>query len=127
MHDRRAKALKVKDGDTLLIEIDQGFGDSKKLSLRLLDVFAPEKDEPGGPETREFVETWLNEHDPDGDEWPFVVKFERNRSDTGEVITFNRYVGTLTAFDGFSSLGEDINAFVASRGFGHGIGFEEAA
>jgi endonuclease YncB( thermonuclease family) len=122
MWDRRAKVLKAKDGDTLRVVLDQGFGDAKTIDLRLLDTWAPEKDEPGGPETREYVETWLNEHDPDGDEWPFVVKVERNRADTREVVTFGRYVGTLTAFDGYSSLNEDINAFVASKGYGRGIG-----
>jgi endonuclease YncB( thermonuclease family) len=122
MWDRRAKVLAVKDGDTLRVVLDQGFGDAKTIDLRLLDTWAPEKDEPGGPETREYVETWLNEHDPDGDEWPFVVTVDRNRAGTREVVTFGRYVGTLTAFDGYSILNEDVNAFVASMGYGHGIG-----
>jgi hypothetical protein len=126
MWDRRAKVLKVKDGDTLKVVIDQGFGDAKTLDLRLLDTWAPEKAECGGGETREFVETWLNEHDPDGDEWPFVVTVERNRAGTREVVTFGRYVGTLTALNGYSILNEDVNAFVASRGFGHGIGADAA-
>jgi hypothetical protein len=122
MWDRRAKVLTVKDGDTLRVVLDQGFGDAKTIDLRLLGTFAPEHDEPGGPETREFVETWLNEHDPDGDEWPFVVTTARVRAGTHEVTTLGRYVGTLTAFDGYSSLNEDINAFVASKGYGRGIG-----
>ena len=52
MWDRRARVLSVKDGDTLRVQLDQGFGDTKTLDLRLLGAFAPEHDEPGGPETK---------------------------------------------------------------------------
>jgi hypothetical protein len=126
MWDRRAKVLSVKDGDTLRVVLDQGFGDTKTIDLRLLGAFAPEHDEQGGSETREFVVTWLDEHDPDGDEWPFVVTTERVRAGTHEVTTLGRYVGTLTALDGYSILNEDINAFVASKGYGRGIGAKAA-
>lgn len=126
MWDRRAKVLTIKDGDTLRVVLDQGFGDTKTIDLRLFKTFAPEHDQLGGPETCEFVETWLNEHDPDGDEWPFVVTVERTKAGTHEVSTLGRYVGTLTALNGYSILNEDVNAFVASRGFGHGIGAKAA-
>ncbi|MGA5019263.1 hypothetical protein ACPCAA_17825 [Streptomyces griseoincarnatus] len=125
MWDRRARVLAVTDGDTLKVQLDQGFGDTKTLDLRLYDTWAPESDQPGGPETRKYVETWLDEHDPDGDEWPFVVTTKRIKNDSREVVTFGRYVGTLTALDGFSILNEDINAFVFRHGYGKGIGASE--
>lgn len=121
MWDYRATVLKVKDGDTLRILLDRGFDETKSIDLRLLDTWAPEKREPGGPETRSFVTDWLNEHDPDGDDWPYVVTVERVKADTHELSTLGRYVGTLTTPEG-ASLNEAVNAFVAEQGYGHGIG-----
>ncbi|MFF4706939.1 hypothetical protein [Streptomyces sp. NPDC001297] len=121
MWERRAHVKEVKDGDTLRVIIDQGFGDTKTLDLRLYDTWAPEKSEPGGSETRGFVAEWLNQNDPDGVDWPYVVTFKRVRADTHEVVTLGRYVGQLTNPQG-DSLNAAVNAFVASHGYSQGIG-----
>jgi endonuclease YncB( thermonuclease family) len=121
MWDRRAKVLAVKDGDTLKVQLDQGFGDTKTIDLRLYQAFAPEHDEPGGPETREFVEHWLDEQDPDGDDWPITVTTVRTRTDH-EVQTLGRYVGVVMSPDGKRRLNDEINKFVADKGYGRGIG-----
>jgi hypothetical protein len=101
--------------------LDQGFGDTKTIDLRLFNTFAPEHDQAGGPETRAFVDEWLNRNDPDGDEWPFVVAVNRVRADTHEVMTLGRYVGVLRDAQG-GSLNDAVNAFVSAHGYGHGIG-----
>jgi hypothetical protein len=120
MWDRRARVFSPHDGDTLLVILDQGFGDTKAIHLRLLHTFAPELDEPGGPETLAFVQNWLDKHDPDGTEWPFVVVTERVK-DEHELMTFARYVGTLTDPAG-KSLNEAVTAFVKEHGYGGGTG-----
>ncbi|APC43246.1 hypothetical protein Joe_06 [Streptomyces phage Joe] len=121
MWDRRAYVEAVKDGDTLKVRLDQGFGDTKTIDLRLYSTFAPEHDEPGGKETRDFVLDWLNKADPDGDEWPFVVTTVRIKSDAHEVTTLGRYVGILHDVEG-KCLNDDVNDFVADKGYGRGIG-----
>jgi hypothetical protein len=121
MWDRRARVLADKDGDTLRIVIDQGFGDSKALDLRLFTTFAPEHNEPGGPETAAFVVDWLARHSPEGAEWPFVATFERTRAGTHEVTTLGRYVGTLATPSG-ETLNAAVTAFVDTNGYGHGTG-----
>ncbi|QMP84494.1 nuclease-like protein [Streptomyces phage Endor1] len=113
--------LAVKDGDTLKVQLDQGFGDTKTIDLRLYETWAPEKKELGGAETRAFVEGWLNEADPDGDEWPLVVTTIRVKANTHEVSTLGRYVGLVEDIEG-RCLNDDINDFVAQKGYGTGIG-----
>jgi endonuclease YncB( thermonuclease family) len=120
MWDRRAHVEDAHDGDTLRVRLDQGFGDTKTLNLRLYETFAPELKQPGGKETRQFVLDWLNESDPDGDEWPFVVTTIRTRADK-EAQTLGRYVGILHDVEG-RCLNDDINDFVADKGYAHGIG-----
>lgn len=121
MWDRRARVISPQDGDTLRVTLDQGFGDTKTLILRLRGTWAPEKWEPGGAETRAFVVDWLNRHNPDGVAWPFVVTTQRVRSDDHEVTTLGRYVGDVVDAAG-ESLNDAVNAFVREQGYGRGIG-----
>jgi endonuclease YncB( thermonuclease family) len=121
MWDRSARVLTVKDGDTLRVILNQGFGDTKTIDLRLFDTWAPEHDETGGAETRAFVVEWLDRNNPDGDEWPYVVTVKRVRAGTHEVTTLGRYVGALANAEG-ESLNDAVNGFVASKGYGRGIG-----
>lgn len=111
----------MKDGDTLRVMLDQGFGDTKTIDLRLLDTWAPEHDEQGGQETRAHAVEWLDQHNPDGDEWPYVVTLKRTRGDAHEVVTFGRFVGVLANAQG-DSLNAAVNAFVTTKGFGRGTG-----
>jgi endonuclease YncB( thermonuclease family) len=120
MWDRRAHVEDAHDGDTLRVRLDQGFGDTKTLNLRLYETFAPELKQPGGAEAHQFVVDWLNEHNPDGDEWPFVVTTIRTRADK-EAQTLGRYVGILHDVEGHC-LNDDVNDFVADKGYVHGIG-----
>lgn len=111
----------MKDGDTLRVVLDQGFGDTKKIDLRLFNTYAPEHDEKGGPETRAFVLRWLDQNRQSGQEWPYVVTVQRVHDDTHEIATLGRYVGTLTNAGG-ESLNAAVTAFITNNGYGHGIG-----
>ncbi|MFI0968062.1 hypothetical protein ACH4S8_42970 [Streptomyces sp. NPDC021080] len=78
MWDYRASVLRVKDGDTLRILVDRGFDETREIDLRLgPDVYAPEKRDPGGPETRDFAAAWVDARDEG--EWPFVVTLQRTK------------------------------------------------
>lgn len=126
MWDRRARVISPEDGDTLRITLDQGFGDTKTLNLRLRNTWAPEHNEPGGPETTAFVREWLARNTPEGEVWPFVVTMARVHSGDHEVQTFGRYVGTLANAAG-EALNDAVNAFVKNNGYGQGIGAPKAA
>jgi endonuclease YncB( thermonuclease family) len=52
-----AKLLKVKDGDSLLVELDSG-----EIDVRLDSVDAPEYDQPGGAEAAAHLSTLLKGH-----------------------------------------------------------------
>ena len=120
MWDKRAQVLAVHDGDTLpVVVIDQGFGDAKKINLRLDGVFAPELSQAGGPECRDFVTSWVAARKGTAT-WPFVVTTRMIRSQEHEVTTLGRIVGTLT--QGQDSLNADIAAFVAASGYAGGTG-----
>lgn len=119
MWDYRAQVTDVHDGDTITVLLDTGFNNRRmETALRLLDVFAPELSQPGGPETRDFVQTWVAARS--APQWPFVCITARIKSDAHEVTTFGRYVGILLA-DG-ESLNDAVTAFVTANGYGGGTG-----
>jgi endonuclease YncB( thermonuclease family) len=117
MWDRRARIPENHDGDTITAVLDQGFGDTKTIKVRLAGVFAPELSQPGGPETTTFVHEWITQRSSGS--WPFVCTTVRTRTDT-ETTTLGRYVAHIVC--GTESLNDAINTFVAVNGYGHGIG-----
>lgn len=122
MWDRRARITNVHDGDTVAVILDQGFGDTKYIDLRLLGVFAPELKEHGGDETRMFVQNWLTLNNDGRYAWPFVVTTARKPKADTEQSTFGRYVGTITTLDGTENLNAAIIEFVAKNNYGKGVG-----
>ncbi len=118
MWDKRARVVANYDGDTVTVELDQGFWDVKRVNLRLDAVYAPELRQTGGPETRDFVAAWVAERAGD-DAWPFVVVTRMNRAATREITTFGRIVGTLT--HGQDSLNAAVNEYVRANGYPGGI------
>lgn len=110
MWDRRASLVRVKDGDTFVAVLDQGFRDTKEIDVRLYGVWAPEMGEPGGPETKAFVEQWFTSL-PAG-KWPFIVTTMRMKVADREQTTLERYVANVTSLDGSRSLNLEVNAFV---------------
>lgn len=111
MWDRRAQLLWVKDGDTIQAALDQGFGDTKEIAVRLLGVWAPELTQPGGPETKVFVQDWFAALPLS--KWPFVVTTIRMKATDREQMTFDRYVAVVTSIDGSRNLNADVTAWLA--------------
>jgi endonuclease YncB( thermonuclease family) len=50
MYDYRARVVRWKDGDTVVLHVDQGYGNWTEQPHRVVGLFAPEKRNPGGPE-----------------------------------------------------------------------------
>jgi len=119
MWDRRAKLVRIHDGDTITVVLDQGFRDTKEIDLRLFGVHAPELKEVGGPETRDFVFDWFLPLSTKVT-WPFIVTTVRMPIADREMTTLERYLGTVT--DTINrNLNVDVMAFVASKGYGPGM------
>lgn len=117
----RIKILEVHDGDTASrVLVDRGIEETAIWSVRLLDVFAPELSQTGGPECRDEARKWVAEHG-DGSDWPFLLETFRTPRSDAEVKTLSRYVGRITAADG-SCLNDHMTTFVAAHGYGGGIG-----
>lgn len=122
MWDKRAKLVSLYDGDTLTVILDQGFGDTKQIRVRLFGVFAPELRQLGGVETRLFVQEWLTLHTSSLVEWPFIITTIRLKNDTREVTTLERYVAVLTSVGTNDNLNGAISEFVRARGYAGGVG-----
>lgn len=112
--------MAVYDGDSIEVDVDRGFDDTSRLSIRLRDVWAPELSQPGGLDCRNFALGWVDDNG-DGSLWPFRLEtFRTPRSDV-EVATFGRFVGVVQAASG-ATLNAAMTAYVTERGFGGGTG-----
>ena len=85
MYEYKCKIVRVIDGDTVQVEVDHGMQIKSIQNIRLLEVFAPELDEPGGKEMKALLEQWCEKH-KDG------VLILNTRKDSR---SFNRYIGTI--------------------------------
>jgi hypothetical protein len=88
----RARLREVTDGDTYVLEIDQGFGNFTVKDIRLRGIDVHEKSTKEGRAAIAFVASWF-------DLYPYVavttdrIKFRKERQ------TFARYVGTIQGLD----------------------------
>lgn len=121
MWDNRCRLTEVKDGDTVEIYVDDAKERYSDEAVRLFGVFAPEKTDVGGPETKAFVAAWITVHD-DGSEWPFIRVSMRNKGNTKEQTTFNRYVGMIWSRDLAHCLNVEVSNFVQAQGYSGGTG-----
>jgi len=124
MWDYRAKLLEVVDGDTLNLLIDTGFSGRVEEAIRLKDVFAPEKNQPGGKEVKGFVAWWLGNSMNSALKWPLQVYTRPNtKLEPDEIRTFTRYVGVVQATGALPTLNEALIMFLAQHPeWGKGIG-----
>ena len=122
MWDKRAKIIDVHDGDTVTAVLDQGFGDTKQIKVRLFGVFAPELSQPGGPETRQHLEAMLHAEELTGYTWPVIITTARTPRSDVEVETLGRYVATITGLDQTRNINLELAAWITAQGYGGGIG-----
>ncbi len=123
MWDRRARYIGNHDGDSVKMIVDQGFNDTKEFDVHLLGVYAPELSTPEGEDCREFVLFWFNQNSGrTTNKWPFVVITARMKRTDREQKTLDRYVATVTNFDGSRNLNAEIGEYIHSKGYSGGIG-----
>lgn len=113
MWDYRADLLRVIDGDTIVVLLDQGFHGRREEELRLVGVYAPELREPGGKECKEFVITWMSTYCSDI-AWPLLITTVKNTNiEPGERRSFTRYLANIRTINQSRNLNEDIIAFLS--------------
>jgi micrococcal nuclease len=64
MYTYLATLVRIVDGDTVDLMIDQGFGNYHKERFRVIGVDAPEEGKPGYRDAISFVEDWFLIHEP---------------------------------------------------------------
>lgn len=93
LYRRVAEIIRWRDGDTVEVELDQGFDDAKHLPLRVRGINCPELDQLGGEEAKAFSESAC----PPGQF--FVVQVYRRPSGRYEK-TWDRYAADITLPNG---------------------------
>lgn len=101
MYKYRAETLEVRDGDTIVARVDLGFDVSKRMALRLKDIYCPELDAADEEErikagwSKDFVIRCLSEG---GIYSPIKVKTYKTRTGRDKK-TFDRYVADVSFED----------------------------
>lgn len=112
MWDKRAEYLSNNDANSVKMVLDQGFGDTKLVNIRLVGIYAPELSQPGGPECQKFVKDWFTSNNPTGTRWGFIVTTSRVNSQN---------VAFITAMDHSSNLNAELADFMHEKGYKAGV------
>lgn len=99
-----ARVLRVIDGDTLEIEIDQGMHNRRIERIRLLGVDTPEMTgatKAGGLMAKSFTEGWVAYASYAQSGWPLRVRTEKADS-------FGRYLALVWRVNDGASLNDDL-------------------
>lgn len=120
MWDRRCQITRVKDGDTVVVYVDDGKREFAEEDIRLFGTWAPEEGQEGYVETTQFAQEWIDRRK--AGPWPFTVIKMRNKKDTLEQMTFGRYVGMIFDNVNHEYLNTAVAAFVADHNYPRGTG-----
>lgn len=109
MYDYNAVIGYWHDGDTVILNADQGFGNSIRLHIRLNDVWCPELKDPGGP----AAWAWANALLPPGSKcWIHTIKAPVDQPwkaiQSGQ--TFARWLGRVYLPNSYNSIGDALIA-----------------
>lgn len=98
---RKAKLVRVIDGDTVELDIDLGFGITIRSRVRVLGINTPETkgdSRERGLVAKQFTIDWFAKHGPD-----VVCRTTKDKNDS-----FGRFLAEITS--GLHSLGADLLA-----------------
>lgn len=88
---RRVRPVRIIDGDTVVMDVDLGYGVTSRHSVRVLGVDCPEvrgDDREAGLRAKAYTERWLlNDCDPSAP-WPYLMRSVKADS-------FGRYLGDI--------------------------------
>jgi len=110
----RAKPVRVVDGDTIILLIDNGFYNREEHSIRLLGVDTPEifsgpaDERVRGQEAKSKTALWIAEAVENGPEWPLLIQTEKDKQ------TFGRFIAEVWSVASKLSL----NAYLKQQGYG---------
>lgn len=91
MWNYAARLVRVIDGDTYELDIDLGFHVTMREHIRLLGIDCPEHGTPEGTAATAYAAGWFAAHPS--------IAITTQRSDGGEVKTFDRWVAAVVALD----------------------------
>lgn len=111
----RARPARAVDGDTIEVVLDHGMNIHSTQRLRLLDVWAPERNEPGGTECTSEAASWLAKR-MGLVAWPLLAHTLKDRR------TFDRYVADVYDPVEADHLNDHMRRFIAERGVAGGTG-----
>lgn len=104
----RATPVRPIDGDTIEVVLDHGCSIRSSQRIRLLDVHAPERNQPGGPEATHEAAAWLSTR-AGWLSWPLLVHTAKDRQ------SFNRYVADVYDAGTGDHLNEHMRRFIADH------------
>jgi endonuclease YncB( thermonuclease family) len=110
MYDYKARVVRWIDGDTVVLNVDQGFENWTIKHIRLIALYCPESDDPGGPEATARanelapVDSWVW---LDTRKAPVPLPIQRGQS-------FTRWLGSVVP-DG---KGESVSYTLVKEGLG---------
>lgn len=114
MWDKRAEYLHNVDGGTVKMILDQGFGDTKLVTIGLLGIYAPGLDEKGGLECKAFVQEWFENNTSAKTRWNFIV--------TTSKLDEDRFVAVVANQKNEFTLNALVAEFIHTNGYGGGSG-----
>ena len=123
MFDYRAVLVRVVDGDSAVLLLDVGMGVRVEEAVRLLNVSAPEHNQPGGMESRDFAAAWFGQCSA-ARRWPLrVVTVPNTTLEPNERRTFIRYLAIVSDIvTPARVLNADLALFLSQHPeWGHGI------
>lgn len=97
---KNVKVISVRDGDTVTLEIDLGFGLKFKDKFRFKGIDTFELKEEGGQEAKSYTAQWLEDHK----DTLMVESFKKG--------SFGRWLCSISC----DSCGESLNAELLSEG-----------
>lgn len=120
MWDYRAQLVRVLDGDTIAVLLDQGLSSRQEEHIRLVGAWAPEKGEPGYGEATQFTADWimlLTQGIPTLRRWPMLVHTMPNTTvEPSEKRSLTRYLGIVYDItDPTKCLNVDLAKFLATH------------
>lgn len=122
---RRAQLVRVTDGDTVVMEMDNGFGARQEEAIRLVNDWAPEKGQTGYLETGTFTGNWFRSIQAGTRRrWPFVTQTVQNTLiEPNQTRSFVRYLGFIFEYDNAGNcLNDQVAAFLLQHPeWGHGV------